>query len=699
MSSSIPFKQYIGPTLIAQTLDSHGYRPYLQRNIRQIMKGHETELENFRPKQAGQPQSVPETRHQSFSKMPDRETMATAVQQSRPPCLKVQFRSFQKLNVDYTSDEETKSPDPDWLPSPGKFLVTCYVQSSTSAASQQLLIDECRLGSLVRKRDKNGQTRFAFDLDEPVYIHSKMLTAGAEAIKFSVKFNHVGDAEEVDCELSRGKRSHKPPSEIRATWKDIGECPPDGQLIKCSVIRNGVQQLVPGWGFLINMDWSEPCASALEIFNQTLSEGMPSQSPDAFARTSTGTVGKQQRYRITYVFAGNALQSRSIVRESLACIYCDSRSPHPSFDSLHLHYLGHHDHFSFTTNDGKEQTKNIVEKTIHVDYITETQQERASFHNPDNRTINWIRPDEPFDADSYLNEDDRSWISHRPAERLRLNGPRPPRRLKLIGPRLRGLRSTSPERMAYEQHDQPTKPEDVPELPVKRRRTYRVPEIPGVVIFRTNSKRAVQTGEWLAESDAENQDDWLDSRRTRNKAFLPSRDSLLQFEILYDAHMKVEEPLADIYFPRTIIRFCRKHAIRLAQPDMLAALETRLADLVIYRKINEKIKSDCLDVLQKIQRKEEIMTETAEISGCTSSIIMGPPLTTNLHQPPSTRNPLCVCGKPCTTARGIIYCSNPSCSRNDFHMQCVGLARRVPGWRCPDCRAVTSTPVAPMAIM
>jgi len=663
------------------------------------MKGHETELENFRTKQIGQPLSVSETLHQKVFRMPDKETMATAVRQSGPPCLKIQFRSFQKVNVDYASDEEAKSPDPDWLPSPDRFLVTCYVQSSICAASQQTLIDECRLGSLVRKKDKNGQIRFAFDLDEPVYINPKTLTAGAEAIKFSVKFNNVEDAKEVDRDLYKGKPSFLgPPSEIRATWKDIGECPLDGQLIKGSVMRNGVQQLLSGWGFLIEMKWSKPRASALEIFNQTLSEGMYSQRPDAFTRTGTGTIEKQQRYRITYIFTGNALQSRSIVWENLACIYCDSRSPHPSFNSLHLHYLGHHDHFSFTTNNGKERTKNIVEKTVHIDYITETQQERASSHIPDNKAINWIRPDEPFDADSYLNEDDRSWINHRLVKRFKLNGPRPPRRLKLIGPSLRGPRSTSPELLDYEQLDRPTKPEDVPELPMKRKRTYKVPEIPGVVIFRTNSKRAVQTGEWLAESDAENEDDWLDSRRARIKASLPGRDSLLQFEILYDAHIKKEEPLAIVYFPHTIIRFCRKHADRLAQPDMLAALETKLADLVVYRKITEKTKSDCLDVLQKIQRKEETIIGTVGKGG-NISIIMGPPLSTSLHQHPSTRNPLCVCGKPCTTARGIIYCSNPSCSRNDFHLQCVDLAKRVPGWRCPDCRAVASTPVAPMAVM
>ncbi|KAK7538830.1 uncharacterized protein J3D65DRAFT_351913 [Phyllosticta citribraziliensis] len=49
----------------------------------------------------------------------------------------------------------------------------------------------------------------------------------------------------------------------------------------------------------------------------------------------------------------------------------------------------------------------------------------------------------------------------------------------------------------------------------------------------------------------------------------------------------------------------------------------------------------------------------------------------------------CVCGKPVATTDtpAAITCANIECLREEFHLFCVGLDKRVAGWRCDDCAA------------
>lgn len=48
----------------------------------------------------------------------------------------------------------------------------------------------------------------------------------------------------------------------------------------------------------------------------------------------------------------------------------------------------------------------------------------------------------------------------------------------------------------------------------------------------------------------------------------------------------------------------------------------------------------------------------------------------------------CVCGKAVVEEelREAVSCASAICAKPDFHMACVGLERREPGWLCPKCR-------------
>ncbi|KAK5108907.1 hypothetical protein LTR62_007709 [Meristemomyces frigidus] len=52
------------------------------------------------------------------------------------------------------------------------------------------------------------------------------------------------------------------------------------------------------------------------------------------------------------------------------------------------------------------------------------------------------------------------------------------------------------------------------------------------------------------------------------------------------------------------------------------------------------------------------------------------------------RRRVCTCGGIASNARRCIACGDDGCFRRDFHLACVGLTQRVPGWKCEQCSAV-----------
>ncbi|KAB2579628.1 hypothetical protein DBV05_g1776 [Lasiodiplodia theobromae] len=47
----------------------------------------------------------------------------------------------------------------------------------------------------------------------------------------------------------------------------------------------------------------------------------------------------------------------------------------------------------------------------------------------------------------------------------------------------------------------------------------------------------------------------------------------------------------------------------------------------------------------------------------------------------------CTCGRVVDDDFEAISCANLDCRRREFHLDCVGLERRVPNWRCDDCES------------
>ncbi|KAF1353446.1 hypothetical protein BDV97DRAFT_387890 [Delphinella strobiligena] len=621
MSPPNLFQHYGYSTYIYRLIDRQTRPPILlQRNIRQVVDGHEWASATLNAKQAGrQPVSIMRKRRPTAFQLPDEVPFKVALEACPPARLRILLRAFEELDVKYPNDEdgdEIKVTDPRWLPDLDKFPITCSIECISHAAGKrtQTHFRESRTGTLVKKRHRDGQACFVFDL-KPFYIDAETLYAkkrspkskansrrtnaefAANILNISIIFHCIEDAEEFESQTSTMKTSAPLNSfELQASYQKLPECPANG-LIGSHCARNGEQYGLPGWGLRVDMAWSEANdQTALQIFNRAASEGSDSAGP--------GITIKQQYYRITYMFTGSSLETRHTTKDDLACLFCPTKRPYSSFDSLHFHYATHHAHFSFKVSDGSQSKEpqpdhEVIKKIIRID-LTEPQLGRAGDRALDDQEMNWVRPKRPLELKKYLNEDDQSWVNEGMTDSIKVQT-RLSQKLSPIRAQSAPVDKQSPTPTAKRTACEDT---DVPKRPAKRKKTFKVPKVSGVTFFRTTSKRVIHTGEELEESDEDVDDSWLQLLQTKPR----------------------KSPQCNVV----------KH-------------------------INNGIN----------------------------------------HASPNLRNGRCLCGKACTAARGTIYCANNQCSRNEFHLKCVGLSRRVPDWQCPDCQppAATTSFRAPTAVM
>lgn len=727
MSSSDLFKHYVATTELYDAIDQHGCPTYLQRNVHAVLDGHARELRRLQAKRAGQPHlPSPNLRRDGpmVFHLPPKGALEAAVQQTdhhtSHPRLEIRPRSLERFNTEYSNVE---APNLDWLSAFNRIPITCVLQFGYKSlsmqglaedSSKQHIVEKRYRASLIRKKDIHGQIRFLLDSEKPFYINQAELwknnEIAAKHIKIFLNFDDIEDSIDFESELGGEDEPLSEPLQLFMIWRELRAPYLEGTLLKASRVRNGANITLPGWGFRVDVAWSEPSKTALEIYNQDLNECLRNlkTADDKAEDNVAGDIERQQQfYCIKYVLTGDALQSRVLFRNDLKCVHCNSRSPFPQFNSLFFHYVVHHALFSFRVSNEHQRTGEIMERTIHID-MAELQRERASNHVLDEREVDWVMPEEPLDIEKYLYEHDRSWVNYQ-SKNARQRDEHEERPRGTFTEPVNGTVLVNQQLVLTETVD------DIPELPSKTKKRFLVPKVSGVTLRRTSSKRVVQAGEWLSESDEDADDSWLRLRQKSRRV----NDASCQLTGLYNAHMASEGPLANIHLPHAIVRFTRRHRENLNHPAMLTAFKTKLDHLKLRRYLTEHTKASCLELLQDSLDDHMAMGRTDTVTGQAGPITLrndhsthstandtgrlsigAVPIASGMDRSYApTRDASCMCGKACTTAKGVIYCSNARCLRKGFHLPCVGLARRVPQWQCPDCKTAVVGPAAPVAVM
>lgn len=182
------------------------------------------------------------------------------------------------------------------------------------------------------------------------------------------------------------------------------------------------------------------------------------------------------------------------------CCLCDGRQ-FPSVKYLHFHFVTAHALFHFKVTSRKpqpglrsgDQYADLYIKVV-VDLARDTTHSRASDHTPDHRTMTWVRPTREFDVNRIL-KGDWSWMNERKGT-VAANRP-------VAGPEF-------PEPAGMKRHFDWNDIRDVTQRE-KRRFLVKKPRHTekGLVYVRTVSKRYVEVGEVLSDSDDDVDEEWL----------------------------------------------------------------------------------------------------------------------------------------------------------------------------------------------
>ncbi|KAI5266223.1 hypothetical protein E4T47_08300 [Aureobasidium subglaciale] len=672
--------------------------------------------------------------------------------------------------------------NPTWLPPPDNIKIKCNVcctlafNDDAGANSGRALYTKSHLASLTGVRDDKGDLTFAIDMEPFIVDGNQLLTTqltnhdangGRRWKKERLKDASLGigitcfnseDAFEllsvVDTDILSGQAVFPEQAELRAAWKKLPACPESPLPLRRYYHESEARPKLGAskrleYLFDVDISWSAkaklsgtPLAMCNNITQTIKSKNLPQLR---------STAQKPTICHITYVFDGGVMGTRSIARTRLSCVFCPDRLPHATFDRLHFHYLSHHDHFTFQVHTPPATNSSWIIRTVRVE-LSLPKYERASDNVSDQREITWIKPDVPFDLQQYLSEGGfNTWASGKPSA--------PKIFAKTIKPSLirKGIaRAKGSPANGQPPTSRPLKPpEEVKDIPPRRRLMYTVPDLEEVTLFRAESKRIIEPGEVLSESDAEPDDSWLWIRH-RKEEFPQLTGAARDFVTLFDDHL-VEEPTINggVQLCESIVRFVRKHALLLGQPRMLQEFETKLNQLKRRKLIRqnyidycfaliankgqplpkqaEKAKADSasvigegskpaashvlspdpqrghnrLDVIMINDSDEETGAEVSPAI-CTSSHreqVPDHPATNGVasktgkaddagdagedvhmedavHHAPNT----CICGKIPMGVRNVITCQNLRCPHSEFHIACVGLKKRVRGWRCEDCR-------------
>jgi hypothetical protein len=142
---------------------------------------------------------------------------------------------------------------------------------------------------------------------------------------------------------------------------------------------------------------------------------------------------------------------------------------------------------------GDESYDQIIE--VLVDLSKETVVPRASNDVPDPRTCTWIKPVKDFDPQRIV-KGDWSWLNEKKG-------------ITALGYRRTGSTDEGPTPPAREKIDW----NNIPDMPQRPRRRIKVPKprshLTGKIYVRTQSKRYVEVGEELSDSDNDVDEEWL----------------------------------------------------------------------------------------------------------------------------------------------------------------------------------------------
>lgn len=385
----------------------------------------------------------------------------------------------------------------------------------------------------------------------------------------SVNFGSQRDAECLYKHLDGETAAPQAETCLSATFGNILECPAGTVILP---LKDHKKRL--NFGLEVSMYWTNSQAESiltthnrqLKSFTRSMSYPTPPREVD------------KPRYRLTFIYAKEV-----IVRSELVCPHekCYRRKP-ADMDDLRMHLEHFHDYFKYEAikegldSEGAERWRFQCEVSDH-----KTDQ-RASARINKPSEIHILAPPQPFNQSLFLQEGNDDYQKTARFDKLATNA----------------INGEVPFSTLVAHRQKP--PEQVQDIPVKEKKKYPVPRAPsGVTFFRSCSRRPLQEGEYISESEDEIDGHWIElwkaAEDTKNTHLSASARGFLK---IFDKFMQEEDVHSNIHVGDALVRFSRHKGALLWHNDLFGEFQTKIDELVKDDVISEKVHAGCLDIVQ-----------------------------------------------------------------------------------------------------
>lgn len=611
-------------------------RRFLRRNLTNVLDAHERQLHQttlhpdsrqtaFHPTSDDAPSHedmIANERRAAGWDFPTKEMLDDLTKGDKPvlrlDALQIRHPSSISTKRERSSHDD-RDEELDWLPNPEATATwTCQVSVNVRANhnDKRGLYMESRDATISQYQQTSGEpSHFEVTLTEPFLIEVSKLFVAVETgtngfrhwrrtvtnsynLEVSVQCRDSDDTADFLSELESQPRSKYEQilgSEgiLRAVWDELPRCPDSGQLLPTKRSR-GHSVINPEYGMELSMGWTRRRESPLQRYNKASAEWemqnrqllTPSSSEDAHQATT---------HVITYRFReGIATRVRKV--DGLQCPLCRERSK--TFSRLLLHCSTFHDHFRFDVDESQQETaldSSVVSKTILLSVSQQQHYEKITEQGAD-EGCNWVAPQRPFDLQAHLAGDD-SWTGYTKPKVPKKRGRNAGAQFKDVNP------VTAPRPVAKR-----PEPENVPDLPLKGRKNHVVPDVPGVRFYHTLSKKAIEPGEIVVDSDESVDEFWMmDVQRLALKE-LSINGAAQDFTMAFNRHLAREQSSSSVLMKEAVVRFTRLHRRELQHVGWQRPFRKKLEQLQNAGVINRLTVTHCVQLLQKDSREDVEMT-------------------------------------------------------------------------------------------
>lgn len=595
---------------------------FLRRNVRHILDSHERALQP-EPNDAIRGEMIANERLTAGWGYPTKETLDTLTKGDKPV---LQLAALHIRHPNSKSRKRKRTPRDgldehlDWLPDPEvRATWPCQVSVAVREThnSKRSIYSESRHATISQFEQTNsGPSDFEIALAEPFLIEvSKLFVAvetgsnGFRRWKRTVAVDYVlevfvqcrdsDDAAEFLSELEehpRARYEHISGSEgvLRAVWEKLPKCPAPGQLLRLKRTE-GHKVVSPEYEMELSMGWARKRDSPLQRYNNACSH-VKGQNPQLLTPSSEGAENAA-RHVITYIYCEGSETKIKMV-EGLHCPLCRERPT--SFARLLLHCATFHDHFKFDLEEPPQESNPdpaVVHKTIRLGVAPQQSYETTTTQGPE-PPYTWIAPHRPFDLNAQLNGDN-TWTSWP-------KGKAPKRRGRQPGAHAANTQTSGLARPVAKR----PAPDAVADVPNRENKRHRVPDVPGVSFYHSLSKKAVNPGEMISESDESVDEGWMKSVERKALRELSINGTTQDFTLAFNQHLAREQSTSSVLMKDAVVRFTRLHHRQLLDVGWQRPFRKKLEQLQGAGVINRATVTHCIQLMQ--ERKEDEDVEMAD---------------------------------------------------------------------------------------